>query len=207
MPITDPTKAFYDAHADEFERKTRALVRVQWLKLFINKLPRHGKVLDLGCAYGRDAEIFSKRGFQVTGVDFSRTMIKKARARVPQATFRATDVRHMKFGPNSFDGIWALAILLHLPKRSIPGVLHTLHKILRPGGTLFIGTYLGKGEGLVKDVRYDNVSKYYSYFSAEEMKALLRQAGFSIVKFVPRRPDAYEMHNVLELIARKKNEK
>lgn len=39
---------------------------------------KQGKILDFGCGMGRHCIEFSKRGFDITGVDFSEALIKKA---------------------------------------------------------------------------------------------------------------------------------
>ena len=199
----DYTKAFYNQYAEVFEKKTQGLARMPWLKLFMRALPKHGRVLDLGCAYGRDAELLTRKGFAVTGVDFSGAMIRKARRRVPKATFIVQDVQRLPLRKNTFDGVWASAVLLHVSKKAVPRILHKLYAVLRPGGLLFIGTYLGKGEGLVMDKRYQGARKYYSYFSVSEIKKRLVDAGFSLIHFVSRPPDAYEKRRVVELVAKK----
>ena len=43
------------------------------------------RILDLGCGTGRHAVEFAKRGFDVTGVDFSEAMLSRARERANAA--------------------------------------------------------------------------------------------------------------------------
>ena len=50
----------------------------QLINYFSKKLTGN-KILDLGCGPGRDAQDFSKKGFQVTGLDLSDEMLKRAR--------------------------------------------------------------------------------------------------------------------------------
>lgn len=51
---------------------------------FFTGLPKHGKLLDLGCGQGRDALALAKMGYEVTGIDHSevgiRQMVQKAEA-------------------------------------------------------------------------------------------------------------------------------
>ena len=200
---SDSTKEFYEKYADDFEEKTKERQKENWIESFTKLLPSNGKVLDLGCAYGRDSETFSQKGFEVVGVDFSEAFIAKAKQRVPQAKFIAGDIREVAFGKKEFDGVWASAILLHISKEDTEKVLNNLHDSLQAGGVIFLGMYLGEGEGLVKDNRYEGVEKYYSYFSEEALKGLLQKHGFSIVTSVTRPKDSYERNDVIELIAKK----
>ena len=203
MKTVDPTKAFYNAHADEFEKNTHSRGRKVLLNRFSAMLPAGGGALDLGCAYGRDSVTFVKKGFKVPGVDFSATLIAKARRRVRPANFLVQDIRRLRLPKASFDGIWATAVLLHLSKKDLPPVLKKLHQLLRRGGTLCVGIYLGKGEGFIKDRRYKGAKKYYSYFTEPEIKKFLQDAKFNILHFEIRPPDSYETHRVVELLARK----
>jgi SAM-dependent methyltransferase len=201
----DGTKAFYEEHADAYEESTKNLQKEHWINDFIELLPSHAQVLDLGCAYGRDSVVFVKNNFTVTGIDFSEAMITKARLNVPEATFIAEDIREMELKENSFDGIWASAVLLHISKQEAKEVLTKLHSSLKDNGLLFLGMYLGEGEGAIKDNRYEDADKYYAFYSEKELFVLLKDNGFSIVKSVARPKDTYERNDVIELIARKTN--
>lgn len=199
----DQTQSFYNMHADEFEQKTRSLQNIEWINSFCELLPSKGHILDIGCAYGRDATTFVKKGFQTTGIDYSTTMIEKARKSVPEADFSVQDIREMKFTDQTFSGVWASAILLHVPKNDIPKILETIHRILTASGILFIGVYRGEGEGMITDARYADAQKYYAYFSEDELRQLLAQAGFTVLKLVSREPNSYESKTIIELLARK----
>jgi SAM-dependent methyltransferase len=54
---------------------------------------RRGSVLDLCCGPGRHSVALAKRGFQVTGVDRTRFLLKKARQRTRSARVRVEFVR------------------------------------------------------------------------------------------------------------------
>jgi len=77
-------------------------------------LPKKAHILDLGCGGGRDAQIFIRNGFRVTGIDASSVLINLAKVKVPNAVFKKMDALKLNFPSNSFDAIWAQAILLHL---------------------------------------------------------------------------------------------
>ncbi|MCL1929556.1 class I SAM-dependent methyltransferase [Candidatus Saccharibacteria bacterium] len=75
------------------------------------------KVVDLGCGAGRDAEVFVKNGFDHTGVDASSGMLKIAKKRVPSGNFRKMNFAKLSFKDSEFDGFWAAASFLYVPKK------------------------------------------------------------------------------------------
>ena len=62
-------------------------------KLVLNALPSKARILDLCCGTGQLAHALSERGFEVTGIDGSESMIAIARENAPDATFRVHDAR------------------------------------------------------------------------------------------------------------------
>jgi len=65
-----------------------------------------GKILDIGCGTGRHAIELAKRGYQVTGIDFSEDQLKRAKAKAKtedvEITFLKRDARDFSFD-NPFD--------------------------------------------------------------------------------------------------------
>ena len=68
--------------------------------------PKKGKVLDLACGYGRHSIELTKKGYEVTGLDYSKHFIdlarKKAKEEGIKVTFRQGDMRRLSF-KNDFD--------------------------------------------------------------------------------------------------------
>jgi len=71
-----------------------------------------GKVLDIGTGSGVFAEIFSRSGLSVNGIDIQESMIEAARRFVPKAHFQIADSESLPFGDNSFD-LCFLGLTLH----------------------------------------------------------------------------------------------
>lgn len=202
--MSDPTKQFYDRHVDEYERKTKDLAPIKWMRKFMKEIPKGGDILDIGCGNGRDAKIFIDNGFHIVGIDYSLPMIQRARSNVPHADFLQMDMLSLKFPPETFDGVWSMTSLLHIPKTEISKVLDNIHQLLKPKGILFVGLKLGEGEGLEDDTRYENAKRFYSYYLQEEFVKLLHDLYFTIIEVQTRDPKiAYENRGMLELIAQK----
>lgn len=199
------TSQFYDEQADSFEEKTKDKQKRHWLDRFVAAMPKKVSVLDIGCAYGRDLRTFADLGFvDVVGIDGSTTMLDKASVLVPEAELHNGDARQLPFPDGRFDGVWASAVFVHIPKRDMPGMLREIARCLAGNGVLYGSLYLGDSEGMEQDTRYASASKYYSYFSLDEFRSLLTAAGFEIIAFEPRPKDEYERADILEFLARKK---
>ena len=61
----------------------------------------------------------------------------------------------------------------HAPRSEFPGHLLRLHNALRPRGMLALGMKLGTAEGR------DELGRFYAYYSEDELRTLLSEAGFT----------------------------
>ncbi len=95
-----------------------------------------GKALDVGCGSGgRFIKRLETRGFEVTGIDASIKMIKRARTHHPDAVFHHSEIQQWK-AVDTFDFILAWDSLFHLPLRDQKPVLAKLCSLLNSGGVL-----------------------------------------------------------------------
>jgi hypothetical protein len=76
----------------------------------------------------------------------------------------------------AFDGIWACASLLHMPRVELPEVLRRFVRALRPNGTLYASFKYGSGERRVGGRRFTDMTE-------AELEPLLRSVGFSSTKY------------------------
>ncbi len=148
---------------------------------FIKLLPQGGKILDVGCAGGRDSKTFVDNGFDVFGIDVIDEFLDEARRKAPEAEFQNMDLLKLDFSDGSFDGIWSYAVLLHIQKSDIPGVLDKYSRILKPSGKLFIGVKKGQGSAYVTD-KLSKEKRFFVYYEEDELREILENHGFQIVK-------------------------
>lgn len=148
---------------------------------FLKILPKKAHILDVGCGGGRDTKIFTQKGFFVTGIDASGVLVNIAKKKVPTAVFKKMDVLNLKFKPESFDAIWAQAILLHLKRKDVPKALKSFYKILKLGGYIHVNVKQGKGEEYVKEKLSGGHERFYTYFSEKEIIDLIKNQGFKII--------------------------
>ncbi len=157
------------------------------------------KVVDLGCGTGRDASVFLENGFDYTGIDASEGMLKVASERVSKGKFQKMDFSKTIFQDGEFDGFWAAACFLHIPKSDIAGVLQEAKRITKDGGVGFISVKEKNGtdEGMVEENKYGGISRYFSFYTQDEFKNLLEQNGFSVVKMSTHSEDDGQKPNWL----------
>lgn len=181
--FTQATINTYNQTAEEYAKNVALLHHSEVATAFLTNLPEDNiNILDLGCGSGRDAKIFSEEGYRVTGVDLSARMIQVASAAAPFAKFKQMDMRKLEFNNETFGGIWAVASLLHLPKKDLTQCLHECNRVLKKEGLLYVGVKVGKGEQFEPDTRYGkDAYKFYSYFAPGEMDDFLAHAGFDII--------------------------
>lgn len=155
---------WYDRNHDTFTPKSQAISVNHLIERFTHGLASGARVLDAGCGAGRDSLWLFNRGFDVSAFDISEKMVSATRA----LTGGKVSLRHMGFAefadpPDSWDAIWAMASLLHVPKAQVGDVITNLVASLAPGGRFFFCVKLGEGE------RFDALGRPMSFYSQAEI--------------------------------------
>ncbi len=179
----------YEKTLDSYVKKMDSLEKYDEPEKFLSYFGKVPLILDLGCGPGKDAAIFIKNEARVIGVDLSKKMIEIAKKRVKGADFKVMDITSLSFKNNYFNGIWARASLLHLKKREIPKAIKEAYRVLKKDGIIYAGVKKGTGEGFVADKRYNDVEKFYSFFSKKEIEKMLEKEGFKIIESYINRHD------------------
>ena len=196
----------YDKTVNDYIAKVDSLHPFNESKKFLSLLRKKALILDLGCGPGRDAKVFANKGFRVIGVDLSEKMIKAAKKRVKNAQFKVMDTMKLDFKDKTFDGIWASAVLLHIPKRHIIKALREVNRVLKEKGVFYLSVKEGEGEGetLVPDERYGGVQKFWAFFQKSEIEEALKKAGFAIIKsLIDQKSNSYATNPWIHIICRK----
>ncbi len=152
---------------------------------FVSFLKPGALVLDVGCGAGVKSRYLLSKGLKVVGVDFSEKMVEIARREVPDATFRAADIKNLSVLAESFDGILAQAVLLHIPKAEAGAVVKGLRDKLEDGGYLYIAVKQKregwKEEEILKEYDYGyEYERFFSYFTLPEIQKYVADAGLEM---------------------------
>tara|TARA_Y100000815_G_scaffold35251_1_gene29280 strand:+ start:4607 stop:5233 length:627 start_codon:yes stop_codon:yes gene_type:complete len=129
---------WYDENPQSYSDKADALDVSRARDSFVSKLRPGARVLDYGCGSGRDLCHFLQLGFDAHGVDGSAPLVEICRGKIGDNN-RVSQMLFQDFSSElgRWDGIWAMASLLHLPQKDLGDHLSLLASTLRPDGTLF----------------------------------------------------------------------
>ena len=130
--------------------------------------------MDFGCGSGRDTLEFLKRGYQVDATDGSTEMCKLT------TEYTGISVRQMLFQElneiEKYDGIWACASILHLPKNELKNVLDKMKTALSKRGIIYTSFKYGTFEG-------ERNGRYFTDFTEESFEKFAKLIkGFQIKK-------------------------
>jgi SAM-dependent methyltransferase len=101
-------------------------------------------LLEVGCGTGQDSVYFQQQGLEVTAVDLSSSMVERTRAKGIKADVR--DVLDLGFPESSFDSVYSLNTLLHVPNADLGAALTSIRAVLAPGGLFYLGVFGGEQE-------------------------------------------------------------
>jgi ubiquinone/menaquinone biosynthesis C-methylase UbiE len=183
MDEVKKTIEVYEEILPEFLEHNKKFDMIKEMDSFQKYLPGK-KILDVGCGPGRDVEAFCKRGFDVTGIDLTLSFVEMAQKRVPEAKVIQMDMRHLEFPDESFDGIWSLASLIHIPKKDIKKTLEGFYRVLEKKGVIFLAVKEGEGEKWVEKFGKD---RFYAFYQEKEILDLLESVGFKIIESVGKK--------------------
>jgi SAM-dependent methyltransferase len=195
----------YDRQAADRDTATIAEWKLEGRNYFLSLLKKEGKksLLDIGSGPGRDALFFLENGLKVTCIDLSPENISFCREK--GLTAYVMDMGNMFFPDNSFDAVYSLNSLLHLPKVELPGVLNDIHYILKPGGLFYMGVYGGNDFEGIRVNDWADPPRFFSYYTDEYILEVVGQV-FDILDFkrIQYREDA--SHHFQSLFLKKKPE-
>lgn len=172
--IASRTLAHYDERAEDFWKGTRdhdVSQNIAALLRHIESAPP-STILDLGCGPGRDLKTFTELGHTAIGLEGAPQLAAMARTysgcEVWQQNLLALDLPAARF-----DGVFANAVLFHVPTEVLPRVLRTLRDTLKPRGVLFSSNPRGDGqEGW-------NRGRFGAYHDLEAWRRHMTAAGFA----------------------------
>jgi cyclopropane fatty-acyl-phospholipid synthase-like methyltransferase len=105
------------------------------------------RLLDIGCGIGEPAiRLARAHDIEVVGISISQRQVERANDRAAAAgladrlSFQFADAMDLPFPDESFDIVWALESLHHMPDRS--HVLGQAARVLRSGGRMAIGDFV-----------------------------------------------------------------
>lgn len=141
--VVPDLRAAYNRGAAERDAMAKQQFKLDERAAFLDRLRtvEAKTLLEIGAGTGHDSVYFRDEGLDVVAVDLAPEMVARCRAKGVEAYER--DFLHLGFDPESFDAVFAMNCLLHVPNADLPDVLKAVRTVLRPGGLFFLGLYGG----------------------------------------------------------------
>jgi SAM-dependent methyltransferase len=165
--VDEETLQFYRRNAQAYADWAKA--PSTRLTGFLSLLPPGGLILELGCGAGNHSAKMLAAGFRVRPTDGSPEMADIASRRlghpVEAMLFDQIDAHE------AYDGVWASACLLHVPRAELAGILLKIHRALKPAAVFYASFKIGEGDGR------DTLGRYYNYPSPEWLQSIYAETG------------------------------
>lgn len=176
MTPQDITIQTYRDNFELYKEKTANVVSgefVAWIDAFIDLLPQNGNVFELGSAEGRDARYLRDKGLSI----FCTDVIPQALESLVADGF-TTHMYDLRNEPqqewiNSYDGVSAKAVYLHIPQDIFEKSLDQMSTLLKDGGIFCITFKLGVGEEI--ETGKLGGERYFKYYSEEELENIFKK--------------------------------
>jgi SAM-dependent methyltransferase len=166
--VDEDTLQFYRSNAQAYAGREITSRQAQ-LNRFLLLLPPGAAILELGCGAGGDSAEILARGFDLSPTDGSPEMAEVASRRLgrPVETLLFHDLDEVE----AYDGVWANACLLHVPRPELAQVLMLIWRALKSGGHFYASFKAGEEDGR------DTLNRYYNYPSPEWLRETYASAG------------------------------
>jgi len=152
-----------------------------------------GTLLEAGCGVGNYIIIFSKRGFNVTGVEISKERIEIAKDNCKKYNIDSKiiegDIRKLELDDNSFDFIFSHGVVEHF--LDTQKALDEFYRVLKKDGEAMISVpnkYTSYTLSKKMQLALDKLFKtrlwkggYERSFSIKTFKDMLERTGFKII--------------------------
>jgi SAM-dependent methyltransferase len=132
-------REFYEERGRTPAWERRYSIRLEGIKRIVSDICPYllaRLVLDVGCGSGIPASLFPSSS-SVVGLDFSISMLRRAKNRVPQLV--QGTVFNLPFSDRSFDAVTCLFVASDYSEKT--GIFHEAYRVLRKNGFLLFSDY------------------------------------------------------------------
>jgi len=177
-PYEDPKalKGYFESRTDPVTR-----FRHERILSAIEKWSNPGLVVDVGCSDGRFLEVARDAGWQVEGVETSKSFVEEAE-RFLGKIFYNTTLQAANLASDHYDAVNMSHVIEHV--RDPKGLVLEARRILKAGGILAISTpNIRSLPALVQRGKWHQICPYHHVplFSQATLEKLLRASGYKIL--------------------------
>jgi len=177
--VRDFYNATAQAWADDWYGNDLMLPMLKRFAALLGPAPR---LLDVGCGAGYESRRLASLGAEVVGIDISEKSIRIAKEMNPGCHFEVMDCRQANDTLGAFDGIVAIALVVHIMDGDLGTLFKNFRKLLKPGGFLFIVFVEGDGfseERSQKEVAGEKYNREFYLHRPERLIEAAQKHGLS----------------------------
>ncbi|UOQ43561.1 class I SAM-dependent methyltransferase [Halobacillus salinarum] len=198
----------YDQQAAQRDRSTIQQWKIRERHFFLQNLLKENKrtLLEVGAGPGKDSLYFQKAGLDVFATDLSHEMIKLCRNKGLKSAQMSFD--ELSFPSATFDSVWALNCLLHVPKSQLHYVLLEIRRVLKEEGLFYMGVYGGIDHEGIWEQDFHEPKRFFSFYTNAQILQIAK-SYFELVDFhdIPKEDIGDGNHHFQGLLLRKSAKK
>lgn len=133
-----------------FVKRFTHWLEARTLRRILPYLPSEGRLLDVGCGYGRWFELYQSKNMRVVGLDIVPELVERGQQLHPEAVFVVGDARQLPFDSAEFDAIITVTVAQWVPLDQQRTLFHEFSRCLRKNGiVIMLESIRGKTDGIV----------------------------------------------------------
>ena len=190
----------YNAHVQEFIDGTPQVVTgyvKEWLDETLADVPTEARILEIGSAFGRDAEYLAGLGYTVECTDASLAFVDLLKQKGFDAKILNAITDEL---PQGLDVVLANAVLLHFTRDEASQVIKKVFDALNKNGKFAFILKQGEGESW-SDAKL-GAPRFFCFWTESQIRQILEGVGFSDVSISI--DDTNKTKTWLQIIATKK---
>jgi 2-polyprenyl-3-methyl-5-hydroxy-6-metoxy-1,4-benzoquinol methylase len=147
--------------------------------------PETGRLLEIGCGRGDFLELAENAGWHVTGVEYSSAACEAARLRLKKGEVLCGELKAANLPGDQFDLCVISDVLEHI--RSPLEFLREIHRLLKPGATLFVATPSidSWSARFLRQKWMEFKAEHVAYFDRQTLQTALFKTGFREIILQP----------------------
>lgn len=181
----DQTAETYKRYFEKFIERTKGIDEPnadikKWIDDFLGHLPHGGTIVEIGSAFGRDADYMRLHGFHVQCTDIAPLALEKLKSKGYEAELYDARNAPPVDWQRRFDGYFANAVLLHLTDEAFKTALEYAYDMLKHGGIAAFSVKIGEGDEV--STRKMDAPRYFRYYHRPELETIISALPFDILQ-------------------------
>lgn len=171
-------------------RRTASEIKKATAKGYLSEIRRYrgaanGRLLEVGCGDGDFLALAEADGWDVTGIEYAPAACERARSRLKKGEVYSGELQSAALPANQFEICVVSDVIEHV--RSPREFLREIHRVLKPGGILFIATPSidSWSARLLKQDWMEFKVEHLTYFDRQTLQTALFKSGFHNVIVQP----------------------